>query len=143
MIWRSISLVWVNFCNFHGSNSVQNREILSHSKNISWNQLFSNFFNENIGFTKFLSIEDESMSNTQKFPHYCDWVIIWNIFPIWNFSWNHFTKELNSLVLKLVWRKKQENWKYNETMYIIFASNWRTYSINYQIELLIIDWYFN
>ena len=77
------------------------------------------------------------------FPHY-DTATAW-----WfeKFSPFEFFREIilqkNSLVLKLVWRKKQENWKYNETMYIIFASNWRTYSINYQIELLIIDWYFN
>ena len=36
-------------------HSVEKCEILSHRKNISWNQLFSNLFSKTIAFTKFLS----------------------------------------------------------------------------------------
>ena len=35
-------------------HSVEKREILSHRKNILWNQLFSNFSSKSIVFTKFL-----------------------------------------------------------------------------------------
>ena len=34
-------------------HSVEKREILSHQKNISWNQLFSNYFSKNVAFTEF------------------------------------------------------------------------------------------
>ena len=45
------------------SHSVKKREIYSHQKNISSNQLFSDFFSKNVGFTKFLPEKCES-----KFP---------------------------------------------------------------------------
>ena len=35
-------------------HSVEKREIFSHRQNISWNQVFSNFFSKNVTFTKFL-----------------------------------------------------------------------------------------
>ena len=57
-----------NFCqkcvretsrNFHNvlwqCHSVEKWGILSHRKNISWNQLFSNLFSKTVAFTKFLS----------------------------------------------------------------------------------------
>ena len=43
--------------------SGEKREILSHRKNISWNQLFSDFFSKTVDFTKYLSKECET-----KFP---------------------------------------------------------------------------
>ena len=39
----------------HHVHSLEKTQILSHHKNISWNRLFSNFFSENVAFTKFLS----------------------------------------------------------------------------------------
>ena len=104
---------------------------LTHQRNISSNQPFSNLFSKTVTFTKFLPKMRERIPIISAVWH-CDCVIIWNIFPIWSFSWNHFTKELNSLVLKLVWRKLQKQACH---MYILFASK-------YQIEFLIIDWYF-
>ena len=44
-------------------HSVEKQEILSHWKNISWNQLFSKFFSKTVVFTKFLSKMSKS-----KFP---------------------------------------------------------------------------
>ena len=59
-----------NFRNFHSVHSVEKRKIWSHQKNISSNQLFSNFFSKTIVFTKFLlrNCEREFL----KFPH-CVW----------------------------------------------------------------------
>ena len=47
--WRSIQLCIVVL------KSVEKWEIYSHRKNISSNQLFSNFFSKNVAFTNFLS----------------------------------------------------------------------------------------
>ena len=57
MIWRNFFSVTVDFSFFHTAlHSVEKREILSHWKYISWNQLSCNFFffSKNIVFTKFL-----------------------------------------------------------------------------------------
>ena len=53
--------------NFLLVHSVEKREILSHQKNISQNQLFSNFSSKTVDFTKFLSklFEREFL----QFPH--------------------------------------------------------------------------
>jgi len=41
-------------CSFDSvGHSVEKREFLSYRKNISWKQLFSNFFSKNVTFTKF------------------------------------------------------------------------------------------
>ena len=48
-------MVRVNFRNFHSvsmPHSVEKREILSHLKDISSNQLFSNLFSKTVTFTK-------------------------------------------------------------------------------------------
>ena len=48
-------------------HSVEKQEILSHWKNISWNQLLSNFFSKTVVFTKFLSKKCER--EFPQFPH--------------------------------------------------------------------------
>ena len=59
--------VRLNRSNFHTVHSVEKREILSHWKKISSNQLFSNFFLKNVIFMKFLTKMCETTS--QQFPH--------------------------------------------------------------------------
>ena len=56
---KEISIYFSNgilnsFLRLAASHSVDKREILHHIENISWNQLFCNFFNKNVVFTKFL-----------------------------------------------------------------------------------------
>ena len=60
----------------HCECSVEKREILSHKKKISSNQLFSNFFSKTIVFTKFLwkMCEREFL----QFQH-CDFENFWSI----------------------------------------------------------------
>ena len=79
LIWRNFckKIVGEKFANFHTvqCHSVEKREILSHRKKISWNQLFSNFFSETVTFTKFLPKKRES-----KFPKFAHCLEKWKIY---------------------------------------------------------------
>ena len=55
------------FEKFREPHSVEITEILSHRKNISWNQVFSNFFSKDVDFTKFLLRKCER--EFSYFPH--------------------------------------------------------------------------
>ena len=51
--WKNIS--WSQlFSNFFSAHTVEKREILSHQKFFSSNQLFSNLFSKTVTFTEFL-----------------------------------------------------------------------------------------
>ena len=49
----------------HPHTSVEKQEILSHQKNISSNQLFSNLFSKIVTFTKFLPNEARKKNDVQ------------------------------------------------------------------------------
>ena len=67
MIWRNILLVRDNF----------SKNLLP-PKNISSNQLFSDFFRKNVTLTKFLPKPCET--KTRQFPHCV--IVIWQIFSL-------------------------------------------------------------
>ena len=50
-------------------HNVEKQEIYSRWKNISWNLIFSNFFRNNVAFTKFLSKKCECESKFSYFTH--------------------------------------------------------------------------
>ena len=74
-------------CGRHNVTSVEKQEIISHRKNISWNQLSSNFVSKNVGFTKFLSKKSEREHSVEK----------WHIYSLSpkNISSNHLCSNLH------------------------------------------------
>ena len=77
-------------------HSVEKREILSHQKNISSNQLFSNLFSKTVTFTKFLLKIRES-----KFFIFPQCVTVWKLreFSLTHF-WQKF-RESNSFAKEI------------------------------------------
>ena len=76
--------------------TVEKWKILSHQKNISWNQLFSNFFSKTIGFTKFLSKKcDREFSSF----HTVQCITYWNLLS--HFSCKNY--------VKLTWKLASRN----------------------------------
>ena len=87
-------------------HSVEKREILSHWKKISSNQLFSNFFSKTIAFTKFLRKKCER--EFLQFPHY-DLYFFVNVSMFSNLSfmfWRIFHYEKTKVDLTQIWYKK-------------------------------------
>ena len=89
------------------------KKIFSRLKNISWNQVFSNYFSKYIAFTKFLSKKCES--KFLQFPHCVtllnNWsdpcMILWSKF-LKKTSFNSFSQTWNSTLAEL--RLKDKNW---------------------------------
>ena len=64
MIHRKLKANFTEYFLKDASRDTEKKEILSYRKNISWNQLFSNFIIKNGTFTKFLSKMYERISHT-------------------------------------------------------------------------------
>ena len=79
---------------------VEKREILSHWKLFSWNQLFSNFFSKDVTFTKFLPKKLER--EFPQFPH----SVVWKCLKFTPTSkiFREINLQYKSLVKKLLWR---------------------------------------
>ena len=86
--------------NWTSVHSVEKREILSHWKKISSNQLFSNFFSKTIDFTKFLPKKYER--EFLQFPH-CGvvkyyktgWLILRTVWKLRKFTLAHFWQKIH------------------------------------------------
>ena len=67
MIHRKLKANFTEYFLKDASRDTEKKEILSYRKNISWNQLFSNFIIKNGTFTKFLL--NQCDSKFPQFPH--------------------------------------------------------------------------
>ena len=76
------------------------RKNLVSPKNISWNQLFSNFYSKNVTFKTFLPKICETKS--QQFPHCAEVSDFWSYYFITKIPWNQLF--CWSIQGRLIWR---------------------------------------